>query len=357
MHSVNCFNCNKPLKTVKWCWSCKKVAYCNRKCQKNSWKQHKRQCTYNYIQINKRKRGVGHKSNPNTERCNSSDQPFNAVATSIFSRNKFIHYLTQCNTSLLTDIGAIIYTILTGYRNTFDTTDIFPSQSVHIHIPKKIEMFFDRGACPVVSLRNATYCGDFDLLLEQLKSDSKTNCKECTHCLLKLASIINGITECVLTKPYNEKLMEDKVSKFLFLSIPKHIKPNWKKFKYGIQFVRDISDDSISVLLQVLDEKSSRPDMDPDEFIREYQHSLGSFRASDVMPYLNGYHYAYLLKAVLDQYQFGIEEYDLIEYIGFSWSITNNVDLKRKFLKTVHCLFHNSIAPTSDFFFCPEMLM
>lgn len=43
----HCESCNKEMaERVLLCAGCKKVAYCNRACQKSHWKQHKKICTY-----------------------------------------------------------------------------------------------------------------------------------------------------------------------------------------------------------------------------------------------------------------------------------------------------------------------
>lgn len=43
----HCESCNKEMaERVLLCAGCKKVAYCNRTCQKSHWKQHKKICTY-----------------------------------------------------------------------------------------------------------------------------------------------------------------------------------------------------------------------------------------------------------------------------------------------------------------------
>lgn len=43
----HCESCNKEMvEKVLMCAGCKKVAYCNRSCQKSHWKQHKKMCTY-----------------------------------------------------------------------------------------------------------------------------------------------------------------------------------------------------------------------------------------------------------------------------------------------------------------------
>lgn len=42
-----CDNCGQEILTrVQVCAGCKKVAYCNFRCQKASWKQHKKTCSY-----------------------------------------------------------------------------------------------------------------------------------------------------------------------------------------------------------------------------------------------------------------------------------------------------------------------
>ena len=38
--------CNKILTTARTCHACKSVYYCSRKCQKQQWSKHKKQCIY-----------------------------------------------------------------------------------------------------------------------------------------------------------------------------------------------------------------------------------------------------------------------------------------------------------------------
>lgn len=40
----SCAQCNAKLRDAKYCSTCRKVAYCNRECQKGHWKQHKPSC-------------------------------------------------------------------------------------------------------------------------------------------------------------------------------------------------------------------------------------------------------------------------------------------------------------------------
>ena len=44
---VSCFNCNKRSNAMKMCSKCKIALYCNKKCQKKHWKQHKPNCVEN----------------------------------------------------------------------------------------------------------------------------------------------------------------------------------------------------------------------------------------------------------------------------------------------------------------------
>ena len=40
----NCESCGVSIKRIHICSRCRKVAYCNRQCQQNHWKQHKKAC-------------------------------------------------------------------------------------------------------------------------------------------------------------------------------------------------------------------------------------------------------------------------------------------------------------------------
>eukprot|EP01084_Bolivina_argentea_P130576 230516_1 len=351
MEFVECASCNAPLSCLKWCKACKRVAYCNKECQRKDWKNHRSKCTHKYLQrmIQVESKMKMLKGITTAERISAKNIPFNSIHASLFSRNKFIHYLHQCNHHLLSEFSQIIYSILTGYQYTIHTCKLFPKHT-YACIKNKIELYFDSGANPKMNLQNHTWfsIGDMESVLKKGAKETAKGCEECTEFTYKLLDKV----QC-----YADETIEDKQTAFVtmirscyWLKMPKHFGYHWDGFAcYYIKYVRDTSDDSISILLETFPTETCDL-MDADTVINHFTYSLASFRCNQIMPYFDGVHYAYLLKGVLDYYEFDAKYYPKIKRAGFSWSITNDIKLKKEYIATVRKIFGKNIKTTDDFY-------
>ena len=79
-------------------------------------------------------------------------------------------------------------------------------------------------------------------------------------------------------------------------------------------------------------------------------YALEMFRCNEVMPYFNGKHYAHLLKLVLDRYSFEKRHLKLIKRVGLTWSLTNDVKVKKDFADSVRELINPSVTFGFEFF-------
>ena len=83
-------------------------------------------------------------------------------------------------------------------------------------------------------------------------------------------------------------------------------------------------------------------------------YSLGVFRSSDILPYFNGIHYAYLIKQRLDEYGFKKRHYKQLKVIDLTWSVTNDIELKKEFLSSVRKLINPHVQPMHGFYYKPN---
>ena len=334
---VCCSNCDAPLSNLKWCRSCKKVAYCNAKCQKSHWKAHRPKCTFDYLKYND-------KANKSKPKFNAILIPFLAIHSSIFSKQKFISFLSHINNEIFYEsVSTIIYQILTGYKETINLSSSLPSELLavlQLHDRDKIETFGSPINLIPVDLQNHLWTlPSPDVLYEKLKCEADKGCNECKKSLNQYEQfMVEWFTKADQMSVDPRKMFVDFLGNVCKMKLPSHIGYNWSAFSvYEINFIRDNYDDSLSIAI-TSDQKF------------QGGHVLAVFRCTEIMPFFEGAHYAYLLKVVLDRYQFEKKHYHRIRRVGFSWSITNDIQVKKDFLLHVRKLIHPMMFVTSDFF-------
>ena len=371
MSNFCCHTCNKTLsKKLNWCSSCRRVAYCSRKCQKAHWKRHRPKCTFDFI-----------KNEKTIQQHEPLEHgPFNSVHASIFSKQKFTSFLQDQNEKVfIPGISIIIYQLLTGHRETIKLT--FPSEVLSsMNGPSKYELesFTKLGMDIPHDLQAHTWI-PFDSndmsFKNKLMKEANNGCNQCEkyltfynaiisvskHGKMKMQSKLIDMIHSNDMKSKHANMnqimafrqfyghLETRNPLLLMMKVPKHLGYNWDRYPFiQIHIVRDNYEEVIVVSMVMLQTAS-------EQMIHGHNsYSLGVFRSSDILPYFNGIHYAHLIKQRLNEYGFKKRHYKQLKVIDLTWSVTNDIELKKEFLSSVRKLINPHVQPTPGFYYKPN---
>eukprot|EP01084_Bolivina_argentea_P124536 220673_1 len=354
--SFTCDNCHCEHAKLR-CTACKKAHYCKKKCQKSHWKIHKQSCTFKhtkpqrkwptskicpppYLAMKLGNDGTGGNISEN-------DMPFNSIPTTLFNLTKFISFLSACNPILIPELGKIIFQILTGYSFSMNLSNnnskIF-FNSVSKPMKTNIDVFMREHTNPSWTLQNWTHFnGECDqwIIMDKLNQCADSDCIECGRCLQNMRKFCE---ECK-----NSEDPEDFNNKLLHMELPLHVGYNWEAHKYYvIHWIRDTNIGAITIALTTLKSKEETLQIGYNQFL------IATFKSNDILPYFDGIHYAYLLKYILEHYGFDELYYSRIWMVGFSWSITHDVDVRNEYLDTVREIFNENVETVGDYFKKPR---
>ena len=315
------------------------------------------------------------------------DAPFISIHPSLFSKHKFLSFLGNINQKLfIPEIATIIYQILCGYRSTINLNQHFPSELMaDLHGKDQIESYRDPEVCdPPCKLQNLTWLKVHPYPLEnkleqevlqnlmwlkvdpyplknKLEQEVKDGCSQCKPCYDEFEEISIELVKSELNIRARHKYHEDDrkceakeehifsvfCTKLAEITLPEHIHYNWDAFPIlNIDIIRNCGDDQMTILLHMKDNI-----FEPTR-LGDNTYALEMFKCNDIMPYFKGAHYAYLLKLILDRYHFEKKHYRLIHRVGLTWSITNDISVKREFLAKFKIINPN-VCVSYEFFHNP----
>eukprot|EP01084_Bolivina_argentea_P240245 403668_1 len=284
--SHSCASCQTTGAVLR-CSSCKRVYYCNKKCQRIDWKsKHKKQCTQKYLQssINnsKKERDQVFKNMGITDDIASQ----NCLPVRLFNKSKFVKFCVSNSKNMNPQIASAIYSYLTGYKTTF----IIDNKEVELYLQEMFEQMF---RCRVENMETFSF-----------------------HDIMKLKS----------RNPNKNK---------------KHYETSdWIKLReYNISILRDSEDDTagdaVDINIQICPPDGA-----------SMSHCIAEFRANDIIEHFNGNAYGQLVKCVLDYYNL---PYTKFKAIQLSHSVTNDNQIRKDLLMMLQTNIYDKIRPSFDY--------
>eukprot|EP01084_Bolivina_argentea_P156113 272056_1 len=284
----NCSSCNSKGARLR-CASCKRAYYCNKKCQRADWKSgHKQKCTQKYLESSKLYHAQRSELSKNTQPAEFSNA---CLPSKLFNKNKFVTFCNNVNKIIAKDISSLIYCYLTSHQTTFKINN------------KELELYH------------------FDYFRTLLRYRIR-HIEHYEHWL--------SFKKCLNAS----RRSRYEWTEYNFQSL------DWIKMKeFNIAILRDSTDDilgdSIDVNIQIC----------PPDGISN-SHTIGQFRAIDIMQNLTGSEIGKLIKCLLNYHNIPYQKFKLIQ---LSHAAINDKQIRCDLLNTLQNEINDKIQPAYDY--------